>query len=299
MLFDAERGIAACGLACCACRETQCGGCATMEGEGCDIRRCARGKGIDGCYACDAFPCEQPMFAGSHRQRAFVRYVRAHGVAQLIERLAKNYADGIAYHGAEGLTGDYDALPTEQAVQAMLAFGRGHDPYAQCPVFDTEHFHLRLVEQDDAAALLACYSDPAAQRVFNADCCTDQFCYSTVGEMAAAVSFFLRMYRERAFVRWTVLDRRENRPIGTVEMFAGDNVTGILRIDIESAYEKEALLRELLRLAKANFPLLFGVAGIACKAIPEAGERRCALKTEGFAPFDFPGRTDYFAHQGQ
>ena len=60
----------------------------------------------------------------------------------------------------DGLKGDYDALPNERAVMAMLAFGHDCDAFTTCPVFETEHFKLRLVREEDATDLLACYAKP-------------------------------------------------------------------------------------------------------------------------------------------
>jgi hypothetical protein len=52
--------------------EIHCGGCLSddrfMHCRQCDIRACARDKGIPGCHACDAFPCRHiehfPMTVG-------------------------------------------------------------------------------------------------------------------------------------------------------------------------------------------------------------------------------------------
>lgn len=214
-----------------------------------------------------------------------------------MQDLRRNWEAGIVYHRADGLKGDYDAQLDERAVMDMLAFGRDYDPYATCPVFETDHFRLRLVCQGDAADLLACYADPLVRPIFNADNCTSDFCYDTVEEMSACIQFFMDMYEQRCFVRWSILDKHSGRAVGTMEMFSGDGEFGVLRIDLASAYEKEPFLHELLSLANERFHLLFQTEAMVVKAIPQAQERRKALEKCGYVPFAIEGREHFFVHR--
>ena len=109
--FDAGKGMALCGLACCVCSENPtCAGC---RNEGCKDRswcqpfNCCKQKKLNGCWECPAFPCDNPMF-NKQRVRAFAAFVLEHGEAALIRALQKNEADGVLYHYPGRLVGDYD-----------------------------------------------------------------------------------------------------------------------------------------------------------------------------------------------
>ena len=121
--MDREKGIAFCGLACCLCEEQP--GCPGCRGGGCpgaeDCRnfRCCREKNLEGCWQCPEFPCESRMF-DSLRTRAFVRYVKEHGTAALMERLDEGEKAGIRYHDPGRLTGDYDRCQSEEEVLKLL-----------------------------------------------------------------------------------------------------------------------------------------------------------------------------------
>jgi RimJ/RimL family protein N-acetyltransferase len=176
------------------------------------------------------------------------------------------------------------------------------DVYQHCPDFDTPHFLLRLVRRSDADDLLTCYSDPAAQALFDADNCTSDFRYSTEAEMAECIDLWLHEYAQRHFVRWSIIDRATSKPVGTVEMFSEpgflDGVTGgVLRIGIGGRFETPGYLVELLDLANRDFPTLFGAQKIATKARPWEQARIAALKAAGYEPFAWsaPDRTYYYA----
>lgn len=125
-MFYRKKGLAACGLACPVCREAECPGCAAKgcaSAADCGILKCVGERGLAGCYECGDFPCGNGMF-DSVRVRAFARYAKAFGVESLLDRLEANHAAGIVYHAADGLKGDYDDLPTEEAVIEMIRSGQ-------------------------------------------------------------------------------------------------------------------------------------------------------------------------------
>jgi len=165
------------------------------------------------------------------------------------------------------------------------------DPYTTCPIYETEHFTLRLVEEGDAKDLLACYADRDAWEIFNADCCTSDFRYQSVGEMRECIGFWLDAYSVRAFVRFAIVDKANGKAVGTIEMFgdkpAEGRPDGVLRIDIASPYEKRGYVSELLTLADEQFFSLFEVKCIYTKAVPAAIERIAALEQAGYAPFEW------------
>jgi hypothetical protein len=174
------------------------------------------------------------------------------------------------------------------------------NPYAICPVFETEHFMLRLVSMDDAADLLVCYSDVNARPFFNSDTCTSDFHFDTCGQMSSCIKLWLDCYFKEEFVRFSIVDKSSGRAVGTVEMFgmAGKYKTprGILRLDIASKYEEAAVLHKLFSVCLNEFFDWFAVSLIVTKAIPEATERVNALKSLGLAAYDFPEREHYWVY---
>ena len=125
MSFCKERGIGYCGLACVVCSYTDCPGCVgkIAGGDDCAIGKCAVQKGIDGCYACDEYPCDKDMLKNK-RIRAFNRYAGDFGKDALIERLHINNQSGIAYHKPDNSAGDYDILETEDEIYNLLRYGK-------------------------------------------------------------------------------------------------------------------------------------------------------------------------------
>jgi len=166
-----------------------------------------------------------------------------------------------------------------------------NNPYEKCPVFETESFILRLVEKNDAKDLLKCYSDENAQPLFNADNCTSNFIYKTIEEMNQCIDFWIYAYKDKGFIRFSIIDKMTKRIIGIIEMFGSNcefgKITswGILRIDIQSNYETEKYLSELIKLSVNNFYILFGIKNILSKAIPKAQNRIKILLDNGFIDY--------------
>ncbi len=296
MKFCEEKDLALCGLACVLCSEDDCPGCKTRgkkDGCNCSVYKCATKKGLDGCYQCDDFPCNEDMLRGI-RNRAFNQYARQFSKKDLLTRLRINYENGVAYHKSNGLKGDYDLLETEDDILRLIRFG-SYNPYKRCPILETEHFILRLVRLEDAEDLLKCYSDPDAQQLFNADRCLNDFRYQTLEEMQNCIAFWLKEYEQEAYVRFAIVDKSLGKAVGTIEMFGmiGQYKTpqGVLRIDICFEYERIFLIKELLTLCSTDFFLLFDVVQIITKAVPIASVRIQALSELGFQYYELPERT--------
>lgn len=174
------------------------------------------------------------------------------------------------------------------------------DPYKKCPVFETEHFILRLVAQEDAADLLTCYADAKARPIFNSDTCTSDFFFDTAEEMGGCIKMWLGSYDRREFLRFSIVSKESGHAVGTIEMFGMVGVykteRGILRLDIASKHEQEAYLEELFSICIGEFFDLFGVRLIVTKAVPEAAQRVEVLKKLGFAAYDFPEREHYWVY---
>lgn len=161
--------------------------------------------------------------------------------------------------------------------------------YEQCPILENDFFKVRFVSEDDCPALLKIYSDKEAVRLFNSDNCDgDDFYYTTPERMKQAIDFWLYSYKEKFFVRFSIIDKKTSTVIGTFEIFkriADDYFTncGLLRLDLASDYEKREIVDELLTLVTEPIFEWFDCKMIATKAIPEAAERIVALKKHGFA----------------
>ena len=161
-------------------------------------------------------------------------------------------------------------------------------PYEKCPVIVGENLKLRLVNINDAEDLLMCYSDQNARLLFNSDNCINRFEYSTLDEMKKAIEFWIDEYKRKYYVRFSIVDQKSGHIIGTIEMFtkqANDEATtiGVLRIDIQSSFESEEVLDELVQLIEANFPKYFAFTAIVTKVVKIAEKRVKIFQNNGFA----------------
>lgn len=162
--------------------------------------------------------------------------------------------------------------------------------YEECPIYTKELITLRQTMMKDAEELLKCYSDEKAVPFFNSDNCHgDNFNYTTLERMKKAIDFWKFSYENKYFVRWTVILNDTNEKIGTIEMFhriADDefNHYGLLRIDLQSDYERQQIIGEILGIVNENFYRAFDVKAVLTKAIPEAVERIAALTKMGYQP---------------
>lgn len=154
------------------------------------------------------------------------------------------------------------------------------------PVYTSDRFVLRLVEEDDAVDLLDCYSDASAVRFMNADNCTSDFYYKTLEEMKDCIKGWLKGYRNGGPVRFSIIDIQDGKIIGTIEMYEKTRDVGILRLDLRSPYESQFFLAELLKLSIEKFYESYGVQHIMVKSIPFAEERVSALYKCGFTPVE-------------
>ncbi|HBF39637.1 MAG TPA: hypothetical protein DDW50_20265 [Firmicutes bacterium] len=124
--------IGYCGLVCKMCG--LCAGCKSENNccekqrspEGCYHYHCCIQKGLNGCWECGEFPCDQDMFSVDKdiRLKAFVRCAREDGVGMLAEYLKRNAGNGMEYHIGNGLRGDYDGLTSEAEVLRLLRTGK-------------------------------------------------------------------------------------------------------------------------------------------------------------------------------
>jgi len=166
------------------------------------------------------------------------------------------------------------------------------NPYKNCPVYETTHFLIRLIRLEDAEDLVKCYSDSKSQELFNADNCTGDFCINTADGMTVCINAWIQAYEQEEYIRFAITDKSTSEAVGTIEMFGGD--TGVLRIDIASAYEESSWLEEIIDVCVTKFYDLFDVNNIATKAIPKAENRIKVLLKAGFHLASFKGREHYY-----
>jgi len=149
-------------------------------------------------------------------------------------------------------------------------------------------FIVRLLREDDALALLECYTDPLAWPIFNCDGSPMKYRFHYLPEMETCIDYWMLDYEKRASIRFGIVDRERDKAIGTIGFSARPGVTpgygkvGLLRLDLPSRYENESAIMEIMQLAGAHFYGLFGVDSIITKAIPEAKERIAALEKIGY-----------------
>ncbi|MFT3950405.1 MAG: N-acetyltransferase [Oscillospiraceae bacterium] len=160
--------------------------------------------------------------------------------------------------------------------------------YETCPMIENEDFLLRLVTIDDAENLLTVYSDEVAVPIFNSDNCRgDNFHYTTLARMREIIDFWIYSYNEKIFVRFSIIDKRSQTAVGTIELFNrvsqdAFNGCGIFRLDLRSDFEKSEIILSILNMIIPPAFELVHCMLIATKAIPTAAERISALNAFGF-----------------
>ena len=107
--------------------------------------------------------------------------------------------------------------------------------------------------------------------------------------MRGYIAGWLDAYKNRHFIRYSIIDRQNNKAVGTIEIFGGERggartEYGILRIDVRSGYENEQSLDELLKVADLFFYDV-NTDKFVTKAIPEAAQRISALTRNGYVPY--------------
>ncbi|MDH8676835.1 hypothetical protein QE109_01685 [Fusibacter bizertensis] len=162
------------------------------------------------------------------------------------------------------------------------------NPYISCPVLETELFLLRLVEEEDAEDLLGCYSDKASLKIFNSDNCPIDFYFDTEAELHKLIKFWLMEYSESGYVRFSVVDKKSNKAVGTIEIFAKKETfntygkVGLFRLDLPTVYEKSEFLNDILSVVLEYFGELFKINSIITKGNSYAKTRTETLKTLNF-----------------
>ena len=160
--------------------------------------------------------------------------------------------------------------------------------YEEVPVFENEKYLLRFVANDDANDLLEVYSDKNAIPFFNSDNCHgDNFYYPTLERMSEAIHFWIDSYKNKWFVRWTIIQKQNNKAIGTIELFNREgndyfNHAGVLRLDLKSDFEQSGIIEQILKEIIEPAFKLFDTNKIITKIPLYAIERKTAFEKLGF-----------------
>lgn len=167
--------------------------------------------------------------------------------------------------------------------------------YEKCPVLENDKILVRLIEPNDSDDLMSVYGDKLALPFFNSDNCHgSNFYCQKIEDVQNTIKYWLIEYHEnRCFVRFSVVDKTQNKAVGTIEMFnrkAEDfyNNCGILRLDLRSDCEKTDLISDVLSLVTVPFHDWFECPMIATKAAVYAVDRIDALRKVGYEKSDEP-----------
>lgn len=160
--------------------------------------------------------------------------------------------------------------------------------YEECPILENDRFLLRKIEEKDVKELVKVYGDKNALPFFNSDNCHgDNFYMPTEEIMKKAIEFWNREYDRRGFVRFSIIDKKINEAIGTIELFNRKsedyfNNCGLLRLDLRSDYEREDIIFNILSFITKRVYELFDCNMVATKARNYAIERIAALNKAGY-----------------
>ncbi len=161
------------------------------------------------------------------------------------------------------------------------------DPYSDMRTIESDNFTLRLVSFDDAERLVGCYSDPLAALTFTDDNCDFGFFVRNSDGVRNMIHFWLEEYGNKVYARLAIVPKGCASAVGTIELFNRgrhgqyDDV-GILRLDIESAYETKANIRELVSAVMFDLSDAFDIKALLIYAPEIAAARVSALKSLGF-----------------
>ena len=117
--------VAYCGLVCGLCDHApECTWCRNPRSDKdkcakdtCYHRKCCLEKGLDGCWQCNLFPCDNGRFVDENTGQAvgFIECIRKKGIKEFISVLLCNEERGIIY----GMFGDYRLKPLKEIMRLL------------------------------------------------------------------------------------------------------------------------------------------------------------------------------------
>ena len=162
--------------------------------------------------------------------------------------------------------------------------------YEKCPILENDDYILRLFKQEDLDGLLKVYSNKNVLPFINSDNCDgDNFYYFTKEKMQEVLGFWDMSYKKGWFVRFSIIDKKTQNIIGSVELckrVSNDeyNNMGILRVDTLKE-NKESLL-SVFSLITPHVEELMECNGFITKAPIYAVDRIDVLKQLGYVKSD-------------
>ena len=165
------------------------------------------------------------------------------------------------------------------------------NPFEICPVYETSNLIFTKVKVEDAKELFECYSDPITKSHMNNDNCGGNWDMHSIEVAIKGINGWKQEFDDGFYIRWSVKHKEINKIIGTIEIAPVPNKTrfwdgvcqtGILRIDIISPLENEAVFSEILNMASDNFFADFDIDNIIIKATQDDTERVLALENNNF-----------------
>lgn len=161
------------------------------------------------------------------------------------------------------------------------------NPYEKCPIAENSDYIIRFVEVSDAESLLPCYANPTESVITNSFNCTMGYGAKTIEKMRDYIEGWQRSYEQKAFIRWSVVNKNCFKAVGSIELFNRQstdffNNCAILRLDLCDEYEKIDEINKIMELIIPNVFSWFECEFVATKVSPSAIERIESLRKFGF-----------------
>ena len=172
-----------------------------------------------------------------------------------------------------------------------MPYTKKENPFEKCPVYETDNLIFTKVKVEDAEELFECYSDPITVKHMNNDNCGGDWDVSTIDIVKKGIRGWESEFAAKFYIRWSVSHKQTKRIIGTIEIAPVPNTkrfldgvcqVGILRIDLLSAFEEEAVFSEILKTSKDHFYTDFAIESIIIKATIDDTQRTLALENNRF-----------------
>lgn len=164
-------------------------------------------------------------------------------------------------------------------------------PFDVCPEYETDHFVIKKVMLEDAPALLDVYSDSQTRLHMNNDNCGGEWQCDSIDVIEEGIRSWDQAFDQRNYIRWSIHLKESNKTIGTIELapvpgelrfFDGACSTGILRIDLKSDYETEAIFTEIYKMTNNDMIEVFGIEKIVTKGLDDDHNRLTGLSNSKY-----------------
>lgn len=147
------------------------------------------------------------------------------------------------------------------------------NPFEKCPEFETDNFLINKTKIEDAVDLFEVYSDLKTKAHINTDQ-SDVCLLESFEGVQSVIKRWEKAYNDRDYIRWTIVSKDNMKCVGTIELaptpkdlkfFDGLCRSGILRVDLLSTYETEAVFSEIYAISNTEIIELFGIEKLITK----------------------------------